>query len=278
MSQGTIQNSNNLYVKDMAVDYATYNEADTTALDVTSASWTEIGALTEASTEASRGSETPPAINVEHDSVVTNEEVSLNMTIQEINPTTLNVLMSGITEIENIAGSLVSGASQAVTATNWTYNDPITVENQNGDLSALSITSITGSVDGLLVSGTDYFTGTAADGKTIITIIDSTTVTTETQTMTIIYDYTPNATVRLHEVETESIGNFMLRYRATMSDGRQIIRYYPRVNYVSGGEIQDKDKDAAEFKDMPFSFIAKLHPAVLYNSKRVLKFTDFISA
>jgi len=52
---------------------------------------------------------------------------------------------------------------------------------------------VTGGTDGLLVADTDYFVGQNADGDTIITIIDSTTVTTEAQTMTVVYGYTPSA-------------------------------------------------------------------------------------
>ena len=97
----------------------------------------------------------------------------------------------------DVAGSLVSGATQVVASGAWGYNDPIVVENQNGDGSLLTINSVTGGTDGLLVANTDYFVGQNAAGQTVITIIDSATVTTEAQTMTIDYDYTPNATEKL---------------------------------------------------------------------------------
>jgi hypothetical protein len=93
----------------------------------------------------------------------------------------------------DVSGVLVPGATQVVASGDWGYNDPVVVENQNGDGSPLTINSVTGGTDGLLVANTDYFVGQNAAGQTIVTIIDSTTVTTESQSMTIDYDYTPNS-------------------------------------------------------------------------------------
>lgn len=278
MSQGTVQNTDNLYVKDAAVFYAEYDASFTTAAQVTGASWTEIGSLTSAEKTSDRAAEAPPAMNVEHPHVVTLEEVTIALAVQELGATALNVLMKGITQIENIAGTPVAGATHALTAGNWGYNDPILVENQNGDLTQLTINTVTGSTDGLLVADTDYFIGVDQTGATIITVVDSVTVTTESQTMTIDYDYTPNATTRLWETEAEVLGEYMLKFEATMTDGRAVKTYYPRCTYAGGGEIADKDKDSAEFKDMSISIKAKLHPAVVRNGKKALKFTDFIAA
>ena len=101
------------------------------------------------------------------------------------------VLLLGGTP-SDVAGVLVGGASQVLASGDWAYNGANIVENQNGDGSILTINSVTGGTDGLLVVGTDYFVGQDVNGKTIVTIIDSATVTTETQAMTIDYDYTPN--------------------------------------------------------------------------------------
>lgn len=90
---------------------------------------------------------------------------------------------------------LVSSASQVVAADSYWYNQFIKIENQNGDDSAITVNSVTAWTDWLLVADTDYYIGQNEAGEYGIFIIDSVTVTTLSQTMTLDYDYTPNASV-----------------------------------------------------------------------------------
>ena len=92
-----------------------------------------------------------------------------------------------------VAGTPVSGATQVFASGSWSFNGPLEIENQNYDISALTINSVTAGTDGALVADTDYFVGVDQTGKTTITVIDSATVTTESQTITVDYDYTPAA-------------------------------------------------------------------------------------
>lgn len=113
-------------------------------------------------------------------------------TWQEVNNVDLLAQFLGLS-VENVAGTPVVWANQVESSWTWNYNAPFKIENQNGDGSLVSITSVTGSVDGGLVANTDYFVWQNSAGETVITVIDSATVTTETQNLTIVYDYTPNA-------------------------------------------------------------------------------------
>jgi len=92
---------------------------------------------------------------------------------------------------QTIPWTLVTGASQVTVSWAYAYNQFIKIANQNGDWSAVSITSVTGAIDWLLVSETDYFVWPNGVWETGITIIDSTTVTTMAQAFTIVYNYTP---------------------------------------------------------------------------------------
>jgi len=125
---------------------------------------------------------------------VAEHELAITAELLEMYIPTLDTIRGGIDTTGTTTGSLVPGATQVVASGAWGYNDPFEVENQNGDLTILTINSVTGGTDGLLVANTDYFIGQDEEGKTVITVIDSVTVTTESQTITVDYDYTPFAT------------------------------------------------------------------------------------
>lgn len=106
-------------------------------------------------------------------------------------------LLDGALTLTPIAGVLVPAAVQVVAGGGWGYNDFIPIEHQNGDGSTNIIASVVGSTDGALVANTDFFKGQDSQGTWGIFVIDSMTVTTEAQTLTITYAYTPNAANQL---------------------------------------------------------------------------------
>ncbi len=128
----------------------------------------------------------------------------------------INKLLWGT--IENVAWTIVNNFSQEVASGDWNYNKFIPLTNQNGDGSAITPDSVTAGTDGALVLDTDYFL-TDVDGVKGIMIIDSTTVTTEAQTITIVYDYTPNASEKiiLTQSAVESV-NLVIKIEATDPD------------------------------------------------------------
>lgn len=103
----------------------------------------------------------------------------------------ISKLSGGLFNYTAVAGTPVAGATQVEASGDWSYNQFILIENQNADASAITVNSVTGGTDGLLVVDTDYYVGQNAKGEYGVFVIDSATVTTEAQTMTIDYDYTP---------------------------------------------------------------------------------------
>lgn len=120
----------------------------------------------------------------------------------------MQLLMGGTAT--DVAGTIVSGATQTLSSGAWDVNQFYVIDNQNGDGSIVVINSVTGSVDGALAVNDDYdLVKDPLTGKYGIVLQDvasATTLTTIVQDIVIDYDYTPNATesLALNIVFTES--------------------------------------------------------------------------
>lgn len=154
---------------------------------------------------------------------IANQIASIEGDLMEINLTNLNQMRGGIDLFTTQAGTPVAGATQTLLSGAWGYNDPEIVENQNSDLTQLTINSVTGGTDGLLVEDTDYFVGVNVRGETVITIIDSGTVTTEAQAMVIDYDYTPAATKTLKSGGLFTMADRFVRITNTDESGDDFV-------------------------------------------------------
>jgi len=128
---------------------------------------------------------------------VKGKDFQITFDLAEINFDNLAILDAGMINYTTVAGVIVNNATQLIVSGDWNYNKFIKIANQNGDGSAITIDSVTGGTDGLLVEDTDYYTGQNEAGEYGIFIIDSTDVTTLAQNITIQYDYTPNASKKL---------------------------------------------------------------------------------
>jgi len=113
---------------------------------------------------------------------------------------------------QNVAGVLVAGATQDV-VNPAAFLQFIKIANQNFDLSTVVVNSVTGSIDGALVLGTDYDVILNAAGETGIQLISGGAITTLTQTFTINYDYTPAAASNLgYDSQARSKAFQLLRF------------------------------------------------------------------
>ncbi len=110
--------------------------------------------------------------------------------LENVNRDLMSLLLGG--NPSDTAGSIVNNHSQVIAA-GWAYNKFIPFDKANGNGTVPTIDSVTGSVDGALVSETDYFLGRNDSGDWGIFVKDSSTVTTLAQTITVQFDYTPNA-------------------------------------------------------------------------------------
>lgn len=127
---------------------------------------------------------------------ITNQQASLAGDLMEIDLTNLNLIRGGIDNYAPVAAAPVVGVSEVIVSGDWAYNTFIPLGHSMGDGTLITVTSVTGSTDGLLVVKVDY-DNVLVGGVTGITITDSTTVTTLAQNMTIVYTYTPNASKTL---------------------------------------------------------------------------------
>jgi len=121
----------------------------------------------------------------------TEPDATLTGNFFEIEPDVLDKILP--TSKISVAWTLVSGATQDVLADAVAYWDFVKIGNQNWDGSALTVNSVTGSVDWALTLTTDYTVEANSDGVYWIKLVSGGTITTLTQVFTINYDYTPNA-------------------------------------------------------------------------------------
>lgn len=115
--------------------------------------------------------------------------------LENMDVSTIQLLLQGVNRTD-VAGTPVVGATQDI-VNPAAYNTGFEIENQNGDGSLVSVTGVSGSVDGALVAGTDYAVTINSLGKTEIYFISGGAISTLTQTFTVTYDYTPNASEQI---------------------------------------------------------------------------------
>lgn len=94
MAQNTIQNSSWLYPEDVIVYISTARSTVTSLslLQSSAVTWINVGALAEYNTESAVTSVTPPSFNVEHRAVISKEAETINMTLQELASSVVNIL------------------------------------------------------------------------------------------------------------------------------------------------------------------------------------------
>ena len=156
------------------------------------------------------------------DYFIKGDRIQLTADLAEINFDTIEVLDAGHVTKSTVAGTPVSGAEQVITSGGWNYSTFIPFANQNGNGTSPTLNSVTGGTDGALVEDTDFYITQDENGKWGIIIIDSADVTTLAQTITIDYDYTPNASKKLTPIATgKKIGKCM-RIINTDNNGKSI--------------------------------------------------------
>lgn len=115
--------------------------------------------------------------------------------LENMDRDTMALLLGGTPA--DVAASIVNNHVQTVASGAWGYNTFIPFEFQNGAGTAPNVDSVVGSVDGALVSETDFFIGKNDLGVWGIFIKNSVTVTTLVQSLAVQFDYTPNAAENL---------------------------------------------------------------------------------
>ena len=151
-------------------------------------SMTDVGILKGAKLTVNRESITIQPDNapeVDVSDQITGAEVTA--TLHEWTLATLEKL--GLGTVTATTTNPVSGQTLVVASGAWDYSTFIPVTDQP----SATIASVAGSTNPTLVAGTDYHVITDDEGVTGIVVLDSQTVTTAAQALTITYGYTPIA-------------------------------------------------------------------------------------
>jgi len=114
-------------------------------------------------------------------------------------------------EYNIVAGVPVIDHQQFVASGAWSYLKFIPFDRQNASGVVPSNISVSGSVNGPLVASTDYFVMKNNAGMWGLYIIDSATVTTEAQILTIEYDYTPASSVTFSTGGNRTVNPIVVR-------------------------------------------------------------------
>ena len=202
--------------------------------------------------------------NVDAEDFVTKHRVSIKANLHEGGRVAIGAILRGSFDTTtSVAASKVDDFEQVVASGAWAYNTRIEFTHQNADgtapqIDATSTPTVAGSVDGPLVKNTDFmYDKDAATGRWGIIVIDSATVTTLVQSITITYDYTP-ATSKLTKTGNKSALPYFLARITTKNDGNAVVYTYFKCKITKGYELKyPKDDDADRRIKYPIEFEAR---------------------
>lgn len=275
MPQNTVQSTNQLYPEDQIVyvaDYSTGLVVDSLA-SLTGASWSNIGALAEFSREAKIETQQPPSMNVEHAQQISKMSETLNLTIQELNQAVYNKLMGNTAQAVTVAGSSTN-ATDTYSSNTVNFDKLYLFNNQNWSSTSSTLPVTPASIvlygSSTYVIAKDYDIIKDQNGQFGF-VVFSTGGGTTASTYVLTYTFAPKAQSILYHGDADSLSPFMMKVYSIYSDGRTLTTYYPRVEYISGGAINDKAGNSGEFKDMKFSLEAREHDSYTYQSRNIYK-------
>lgn len=208
--------------------------------------------------------ETWDEIEVESDNAGTvtlgtsNHKASIAGDLMEIELANLAEVRGGIDKYETIPGVLVPNATQTVKAGDWSYDDFIKIENQNGDGTAITVNSVTGATDGALIAGDDYILGKNEKGEYGIFIQDGTTLTAENQDLVVDYDYTPNKAVKLSSGGKTTINPKVVRITNVNELGKKFQITIFKARNSQGISIELKSDESGEVATTPLNLTGEL--------------------
>lgn len=272
MAQATVQSTNALYAEDQIVYIASYSTSMTndSISDLSGATWTNLGALTEFSREAKLETQQPPSMNVEHEQIISKMAETINVGIQELNMTNYNKLMGSVGYSTNTVGSATTAADVYSTGA---LDDDMFIKFKNQSWSSTHA-SIPISPAGIVVQASstfaldaDYMVMQNENLEWGIMLLSSGSFSTAT-THLIKYSFVPKGSNILAFGGADELTPFMMKVYSIYADGRTLTSYYPRVEYVSGGAISDKDQASGAFKDMKFGLEAREHQSFTWDSKK----------
>lgn len=147
---------------------------------------------------------------------------SFTFKLAEIDLTVLSQLEDGLIDLSLTAATPVTGATQVIASGALANKQFIAYEHQNGDGTSITPTSIVGSVDGALTAAADDFEVVLGpDGQygVVFNVTEGAALTTMAQTLTITYNYTPNAAKTITFNDFGKKTEYVARIVNTNADG-----------------------------------------------------------
>lgn len=170
-------------------------------------------------------------------------EISVSMG-QVLNLDLIEALSGGLFTKSTTSATPVSGATQTKSSGSWSFDTPFLLINGSNDQvvnnSAVkpTINSLTGSTDGALVEGTDFFIVWLEGSGWGIVVIDSTTVTTESQDLDVDMDYTPFASTIIKRGGVKVITPIEMKFETLDPNNKTVTyrfyRVFPQGNFGHG--------------------------------------------
>ncbi|HSV96774.1 MAG TPA: hypothetical protein VLM75_07550 [Spirochaetota bacterium] len=189
---------------------------------------------------------------------IKNQKAKLAAGLLELDLNRLNVARGGLDVLTPVAGTIVGGEEQLVVSGTWVFNEVIPIEHQNGDGTIITVNSVVGSTNAVLVEGTDYFVVLMPDGRYGVMPIDSATFTTAAQNLTIDYDYTPNASIKFTSGGKFTINPRVCRLIHTDANGKKLQLTIYAGKVAKGFEFTFPSDDADDVMETSFEMVGDL--------------------
>jgi hypothetical protein len=237
-----------------------------------SVSWVNVGSVEGIKAKEAIAATQLSGDNAEEEKYASSHGITLSFNQREAMLSDARAVLRGSFDVSGtpVAGSLVEGAEQVIASGAWEYNTFIPIEHQNGSGAAVVVNSVSGSTNDTLVADTDYVV-TVVDGVYGIVIIDSATITTLSQSMTIDYDYTPYASKRFYTGGKTTLPYLMARLTNTDEDGKLVRFWFFKGSIDDGFDFSfKKDNDSDPVVATPVSMTFILDTSITTPGKQLM--------
>jgi hypothetical protein len=183
---------------------------------------------------------------------IKNQKITVEAIWLEPDFAKLDVLRGGsLDNYAAVAGDPVEDHDQYVASGDWEYSKFIPFDAQQATGVVPTNIGVSGSVDGPLVADTDFFVMENAAGIWGFYVIDSATVTTESQVLTAEYDYTPAASKTFSSGGGRTVDEIEVQITNTNEDDADWrIRIY-KATITKGIEFNMMSDDADDVNQVP---------------------------